>query len=96
MAIRASLATSGRGSGLSIIDSELTNDSASDKALKIFEESVEVVNGYGFTESNIFMDPGLVKKYQVVDGAQVKGTAVINYNKNKGTWGWKVLLLDTL
>lgn len=70
--------------------------SASDKQpgsdiKKQFCEEVRVSNGMGFTESDVFVAPPLVSKHRLEDGHRVSGTAVLSFNKKRGSWGWKAV-----
>ncbi len=61
---------------------------------KDFDEAVRLSNGMGFTDSDIFIPPPLVVECQLFDGQKVSGTAILNFNKKHGSWGWKAITLD--
>ncbi|GHY87965.1 hypothetical protein VCSRO169_3514 [Vibrio cholerae] len=50
----------------------------------------------GFTDDDIFISPLLMEQHGVNDGMLVKGTAVLNYNKKKMSWGWKALKINNV
>jgi tetratricopeptide (TPR) repeat protein len=62
---------------------------------KQFSEEVRVSNGMGFTERDIFVAPPLISKHKVEDGQRLSGTAILNLNKKRGTWGWKAISIDS-
>ncbi len=47
-------------------------------------------SGVGFVD-NVFLAPGLVKKYEVCQGDEVAGVAILSYNKKREEWGWKAI-----
>ena len=57
-------------------------------------EEVSMLNGMGFTESEIFIPTHLVLEHRLKDGQTVSGTAVLNFNKKRGNWGWKALSIE--
>jgi tetratricopeptide (TPR) repeat protein len=61
---------------------------------KQFSEEVRVSNGMGFTESDVFVAPPLVSKHRLEDGHRVSGTAVLSFNKKRGSWGWKAVSIE--
>lgn len=63
--------------------------------LKSFSERTEVRNGLGFTSTGIFIPPDVVASAAVYDGAMVNGVAVINFDKKRGTWGWKAISVES-
>ncbi|RSU52485.1 DUF7017 domain-containing protein [Sphingobium yanoikuyae] len=63
--------------------------------LKSFSEHTEVRNGLGFTSNGIFIPPDVVASAAVYDGAMVNGVAVINFDKKRGTWGWKAISAES-
>jgi hypothetical protein len=62
--------------------------------LKSFSEHIRVSDGLGFTENDIFIDRPLVNKFSLANDNIVNGTAVLNYNKKRGTWGWKAIKIE--
>ncbi len=53
-----------------------------------------MLNGMGFTESEIFIPTHLVLEHRLKDGQTISGTAVLNFNKKRGNWGWKALSIE--
>jgi hypothetical protein len=47
-------------------------------------------NSFGFVE-DVFVEPGLISRYGLSDGAVLSGRALQSFNKKKNDWGWKVL-----
>lgn len=67
------------------------------EAVKPFEHSFKLIQnlGIGFAD-NIFIDPHLIKKHNLVDGMQISGKAILTFNKKKEEWGWKAFQIDKL
>lgn len=63
----------------------------SPNVMKSFRDNVEVRNGLGFTSTGIFIPPDILGAAAIVDGSMVEGTAVINFDKKRGAWGWKAI-----
>lgn len=55
-----------------------------------YEGTLEVYNGFGKVDG-VFVSPDLIKSVDLKDGQSVYGTAIINFEKKKGIWGWKAL-----
>ena len=47
---------------------------------------------FGFV-NDIFISPDLYEKHHLKDGDKISGKAMLSFNKNKGVWGWKVVLI---
>lgn len=60
-----------------------------------FDEVVEVRSGMGFTSSGIFLPLDVVAASRIEDGDQISGSAVINFNQKRSTWGWKAVTVST-
>ena len=67
---------------------------ANSNVLKEFSDEIRISNGLGFTSTDIFIDKSLVEKCNLDDGDTVSGTAVLNYNKKRASWGWKALAIN--
>jgi hypothetical protein len=50
-------------------------------------------NSFGFIE-NVFIPHFVISKYRLKNGDRISVTAVESYNKNKKTWGWKVVKIN--
>ncbi len=55
---------------------------------KAFQEPVRIESGMGFTASDIFVPPPIVRSHDLEDGATIDGLAVLTFNKKRGVWGW--------
>ncbi|MDC3188122.1 tetratricopeptide repeat protein [Pseudoalteromonas elyakovii] len=71
-----------------------SDEKASTNVLKEFSDDVRISNGLGFTSTDIFIDRNLVEDCDVEDGDTVSGKAVLNYNKKRSSWGWKVIAIN--
>jgi hypothetical protein len=72
--------------------SKTSNPEFANHFTKVVKGAVKIAEGreFGFIE-NIFINPGLVKKYKLSDGQTFEGKAIKSYNKEKKTWGWKLI-----
>lgn len=91
IAVRLSRYSSKNGQAYHVLDAVATDKLPSTQVKKEFCEEVRVSNGMGFTESDIFISPPLVTECQISDGQKRSGTAVLNYNKKRASWGWKAI-----
>lgn len=68
-----------------------TDDEPNSKIIKSFDGTFKSSQNqsFGFVD-DIFVDPGVVKKYKLKDGDPISGKAIISYDKKKNKWGWKV------
>jgi len=94
IAVRVSEFDSKQGKRTQVVHASMTDKMPPDSVLKRFEDVVEEGNGMGFTTQGIFIPPPLMAKNRVEHMQRVSGLAVINFNKKRGEWGWKALLLD--
>src|SRR5690606_15056308 len=71
------------------VDAEMATD-----AMKDFEGTIKVVSpqNFGFIE-DIFIEPKIIEKNKLTEGQQVKGRAILSFNKKKNEWGWKAFKL---
>ena len=76
------------------IAASATDKVPSTQLKKHFRDFVEVSNGMGFTNDDIFIPPPLVKKHQITDGYMISGTALLSYNKKRSSWGWRAISIE--
>lgn len=93
IAVKLSRFSTKKGDTYRVLHAEPTDKMPSTLVRKDFSEEVRLSNGMGFTASDIFISPPLVDEYQIHDGQKVSGTAILNFNKKRQTWGWKAILL---
>jgi len=82
------------GTQYSVLTCKKSEKRLDDGIVKIFNSSVRVSNGLGFTEDNIFLDRPMVERAAIESGDVVSGIAVQNYNKKRESWGWKAIQLN--
>ena len=61
---------------------------------QIINETIQIPYGrdFGFMKpSNIYVGADLVKRHRLYDGQNLKGIALLSYNKAKAEWGWKLI-----
>lgn len=93
IAVKLSKFATKKGDAYRVLQSEPTEKMPSTLVRKEFSEEVRLSNGMGFTPSDIFISPPLVAEHQIHDGQKVSGTAILNFNKKRQTWGWKAISL---
>ncbi|WP_299018080.1 tetratricopeptide repeat protein [uncultured Photobacterium sp.] len=89
--VRAKQYSSKKGTRALIECIQPTEQTAPQSILKPFSCKVRISNGMGFTDDEIFIDRVFVSKFDIEDGQDVEGTAVINFNKKRSVWGWKAI-----
>jgi tetratricopeptide (TPR) repeat protein len=94
IAVKVSKRSTNKGTVYRVLHAEATDEKPAQQVRKDFDEVVRLSNGMGFTDSDIFIPPPLVVEAQLSDGQQVAGTAILNFNKKHGSWGWKAIALD--
>lgn len=69
------------------VDPELPSE-----AIRSIEGVLRVINpqGFGFIDG-VFVEPNIIKVSKMADGQQVKGRAILSFNKKKNEWGWKAI-----
>lgn len=95
IAVRLSRHTSKNGQMLHVHQAWATDKQPSELIKKTFCEKVQVSNGMGFTEDDIFVSPPLITKYKIEDNKEISGVAVVSYNKKRGNWGWKAISITS-
>lgn len=72
-----------------------TTKPAPNSLIKNFNSSVSVSNNMGFTDDDIFISPPMISKHNIKDGDTVTGKAILNYNKKRREWGWRVVSINS-
>lgn len=44
--------------------------------------------------NDVYIDPKLVKEYNVLPGQVIEGLALLSFNKSKNDWGWKAIRVN--
>lgn len=96
LAVKVAQFKTKQGERYRVLSVEPTEKTPSFLVYKNFSCSVRASNGMGFTDDDIFISPPLMEQHGVNDGVLVKGTAVLNYNKKKMSWGWKALKINSV
>ncbi|OQA64363.1 MAG: hypothetical protein BWY38_03033 [Ignavibacteria bacterium ADurb.Bin266] len=75
-----------------ILSAKKVDSNVSSDAMKDFEGTIKVVSpqNFGFIE-DIFIEPKIIEKNKLTEGQQVKGRAILSFNKKKNEWGWKAI-----
>lgn len=85
--------TKDRDSYYTVLSCSLTQQEPTENLLKPFNGMVGFSGSVGFAD-DVYIDSSLVEKHQLEEFDNVSGTAIINYNKKKGTWGWRALKIS--
>lgn len=94
LAVKVAQFKTKQGERYRVLSVEPTEKTPSSFVYKDFSCSVRESNGMGFTDDNIFVPPIFMTNHNVAGGDTVTGTAILNYNKKKSQWGWKVLKVE--
>ncbi len=83
-----------KGKQYRVVSANQTMRSPSVKIYKPFgPETVRISGEIGFTDSNIFIPPHLVRENALKEDDEISGTALLSFNKKKSEWGWKALTI---
>lgn len=96
IAVKVSKRSTAKGTTYRVLHAEATAEIPSPQVWKEFREEVRLSNGMGFTDNDIFIPKPLVVEYQILDGQKISGTAILNFNKKRQSWGWKAIGLEAL
>jgi len=94
ISVRVSQYKSKQGVRYSVITAKKTEKLIPDSIVKAFEGNVRESNGMGFTDDGIFVPPPVMRGDNINDDDWVSGKAILNYNKKRLEWGWRVLNID--
>lgn len=75
-----------------ILTAKKAESNVTSEAIKNFEGTLKVISpqNFGFIE-DIFIEPKIIEDSRLTDGQQVKGRAILSFNKKKNEWGWKAI-----
>jgi hypothetical protein len=89
------------GIRINILSCSATNEEQNSGIIKAFTGVIKIsdvmmgfVTDRSVSSESIFVDRDIVQTYNLQDNATISGTAIINFNKKKNQWGWKVLKID--
>ena len=82
----------GQGGFYKILTAKKADSNERTNAVKNFEGIIKVVSpqNFGFIE-DIFIEPRIIERSKLNNGQQVKGRAILSFNKKKNEWGWKAI-----
>jgi len=83
-----------RDSYYTVLTCSVTQQEPTEELLKSFDGIVDTSGSFGFAD-DVFIDGSLMAEHNIEDGNFVNGTAILNYNKKKGSWGWKAIKIVT-
>lgn len=75
-----------------ILSAKKADFNESSDAIKNFEGTIKVISpqSFGFIE-DIFVEPKIIEEAKLTNRQQVKGRAILSFNKKKKQWGWKAI-----
>jgi hypothetical protein len=78
-----------------ILTAKKADPNTTSDAIKDFEGTLKVISpqNFGFIE-DIFVEPKIIEESKLTDGQQVKGRAILSFNKKKNGWGWKAIEIN--
>jgi len=73
-----------------ILSLEKAGDDVKSEAIKEFRGNIRIsaFRKFGFVE-NIFVAPNLIAENNIENDQEIKGKAILSFNKKKEEWGWK-------
>lgn len=74
---------------------KLTDEQSSEDLLRPFSGNVERTNSVGFAD-DVYIDSAFIDKFNIEEGDDINGTAIMNYNKKRRKWGWKAIKIDKI
>ncbi|MDN3562405.1 tetratricopeptide repeat protein [Vreelandella neptunia] len=93
--VRLSKYTTKDGTRYRVLSAKKSCSVASQSLRKEFQELVRINDtGLGFTSSEIFIPPDLVKIHNLKDEGLVEGVALLTFNKKRSEWGWKAVSIN--
>lgn len=95
IAVRRAKYVTKEGTRFRILSAAKTSTDPGPGVRKMFQETVRVDSGMGFTDSDIFVPPPLVDRHGLEDGATIEGVAVLCFNKKRGVWGWRAVSIGS-
>lgn len=78
-----------RDSYYTVLSVSVTQQEPEENILKSFSGIISTKGEVGFV-NDVFIDADLMQEHYEY-AATINGIAIINYNKRKGTWGWKAI-----
>ncbi|MDB9868061.1 hypothetical protein OAD24_09910 [Pseudomonadales bacterium] len=86
--------TSKQGERYRVLQAGRTDLKPAGALLKDFREEVREERGMGFTASDIFVPPNLMRQQNIQDNDLVSGIAIDNFDKKQNRWGWKAVSIS--
>ena len=90
LSVRLKKVAKEKDSYYTVLSCSVTNNEPTDTLLKPFSGMIQLSGSIGFADE-IYIDSSLINEHKIEDGDVVNGTAIINFNKKKATWGWKAI-----
>ena len=84
--------TKDRDSYYTVLSCSLTQQEPTENILKSFSGIISTKGEVGFVD-DVFIDAHLMQEHYEY-ASTINGIAIINYNKKKGTWGWKAIRIE--
>lgn len=94
LSVRLKKVTKDRDSYYTVLTCCVTNQEPSETLLRPFSGMVETSGAVGFAD-DVYIESSLMLEHEVEAGNFVNGTAILNYNKRKSSWGWKAINIST-
>jgi len=77
-----------------VLTAKKSDSNSESPAIQDFNGMLQIITpqGFGFAE-NIFIDQKLIDKNKLEDKQEIKGKAILSFNKKKNEWGWKAFVI---
>lgn len=76
-----------------VLSCNVTDKEPTASILRKFAGEINLSSSFGFADE-VFIENSLLSQHNILDGSIISGMAILNFNKKKGSWGWKALKID--
>lgn len=85
----------GKNGFFKIVTAKKAETYLTSEAIKDFEGTLNLNASlnFGFVEG-IFVETKLIQSHNLTNGQDVKGKAILSFNKKKKEWGWKAIIVE--
>lgn len=77
------------------ITCKLTDEKSSEDLLRSFSGTFEMSKSVGFAD-DVYIDSSFIQLNKLEGGDEISGTAILNFNKKRGRWGWKAIKIEKI
>ena len=90
LSVRLKKVTKEKETYFTLLTCSITDKEPTEKLLIPFSGMVETSGSFGFADE-VYIDSSLMLEHKIDNTNNISGIAILNYNKKKGSWGWKAI-----